>query len=187
MPVHSYFVLIAFTVLFIVFAVQFIRLGNSGTEFMGNPTIEKLYFYSGKIAIFTTWALFIVKAISPRLGYIYLPSGLSWLAVGLLYLGVIIVSISFINLGKSLKIGLPDQNTTLQTRGIYRLSRNPLYVGVHLIAISSCIYFPDLINVSFTLYGIYIHHLIIKHEELFLAERFGENWLIYKTKVNRYI
>ena len=103
MPIHSYFVLIAFTVLFIVFAVQFIRLGNSGTEFMGNPTIEKLYFYSGKIAIFTTWALFIVKAISPRLGYIYLPSGLSWLAVGLLYLGVIIVSISFINLGKSNK------------------------------------------------------------------------------------
>ena len=187
MPLHSYFVLVAFTLLFFVFALQLIRLRNSTSAFLGTPTIEKLYFYSGKVAIFTTWALFIVKAISPRLGYIDVLPSFSWAAVVILYAGVIIFSISLFNLGKALKVGLPDQDTTLQTQGIYRISRNPLYIGVHLIAIASCIYFPDLINVSFTIYGIYIHHKIIREEERFLAERFGKDWLIYRTKVSRYL
>ena len=187
MPVHSYFVLIAFTFLFIVFSLKFIRLRNSGSEFIGAPTIEKLYFYSGKIAIFTTWVLFLVKAINPRLGYIYLPDGLSWSAVILLYFGVLIMTVSMINLGKSLKVGLPGQATKLQTKGLYRLSRNPLYAGVHIIAVASCIYFPDLINVSFTVCGIFIHHKIIRQEECFLADRFGEQWLVYCSRVSRYI
>ena len=91
MPVHSYFVFIAFTVLLMALAFQFLRLRNSGSGFIGTATIEKLYFYSGKVAIFTTWALFIVKAISPRLGYIYLPDSVSWVAVGMLYCGVLIM------------------------------------------------------------------------------------------------
>ncbi|MCX6268646.1 MAG: hypothetical protein NTW16_15045 [Bacteroidetes bacterium] len=187
MPVHSYFVLLGFTFLLIVFTVQYIRLQVSGSGLLGTPTIEKLYFYSGKIAVFTTWVLFILKAIIPRLGYIYLPDHASWIAVGLLYFGVFIMSVSLVNLGKSLKAGLPEEEeTTLQTRGLYRFSRNPLYVGVYLISIGSCIYFPDLINISFTIYGIYIHHRIIKQEESFLSKRFGKNWLIYSARVSRY-
>jgi protein-S-isoprenylcysteine O-methyltransferase Ste14 len=187
MPLHSYFVLFAFTVLLLVLVVQYIRLSNTGSGFMGAPTIEKLYFYTGKIAIFTTWALFMVKAINPRLGYIYMPDFFSWFAVGLLYFGAFLVSVSMVNLGKSLQVGLPGKETSLQTHGLYRFSRNPLYVGVHLIAMGSCIYFPDLINVSFTIYGIYMHHLIIRQEEKFLEERFGIEWLVYSAKVPRYV
>ena len=128
MPVHSYFVLFAFTILFVFFALQILRLRNSGSNLLGTPTIEKFYFYAGKFALFTSWALYIVKAINPKLGYIYLPDGISWIAVGMLYLGVFIFAIAFVNLGKSLRVGLPIQQTELQTRGIYRLSRNPLYL-----------------------------------------------------------
>jgi protein-S-isoprenylcysteine O-methyltransferase Ste14 len=187
MPLHSYFVLFAFTFLLFAFVLQLIRLRNSTSEFLGHPTIEKLPFYSAKIAIFTTWALFILKATNPRLGYIDVPPILSWISVVLLYIGVILFSLSLFNLGKALKVGLPDQDTKLQTRGVYRLSRNPLYLGVHFIAIASCFYFPDLINVSFTIYGIFMHHKIIKEEERFLAERFGKDWLVYCTKVSRYL
>ena len=187
MPVHSYFVLIAFIFLFVVFTFQFITLSSSGLKFLGIPAIETLYFYSAKVALFITWALFIVKAIHPRLGYICLPAGVSWIAVGLLFFGVLIVSIAILNLGKSLAVGLPEQETTLQTHGLYRFSRNPLYLGVHVISLASCIYFPDLINVTFTIYGIYIHHQIIKQEERFLSVRFGAEWLIYSAKAGRYL
>jgi protein-S-isoprenylcysteine O-methyltransferase Ste14 len=187
MPLHSYLVLFAFTVLFWVFILQFIRTKNSLSVLLGNPTIEKLYFVSGKITLFTTWFLFIIKAINPRLGYLDVPPGLSWLAVGLLYIGALILAISLINLGKSLMVGLPSGETTLQTHGLYRYSRNPIYLGVHTIAIASCIYFPDLINIAFTIYGIYIHHLIIKEEENFLAKRFGPDWVTYCSKGRRYL
>jgi len=154
---------------------------------MGTPTIEKLYFYSGKFAVLITWVMFIIKASFPGSGYIYMPDSISWFAVILLYIGVIIILIAFIHLGKALTVGLPEQPTSLQTRGIYRMSRNPLYVGVHVIMFASCLYFPDLINVSFTLYGIVIHHRIIKQEENFLAGRFGTDWMIYSARVSRYV
>ena len=187
MPVHSYFVLTAFSLLLVVLISELIRIKDSETRFMGKPTIEPVYFFSGKIALFTTWALFIIKAISPKVGYFYLPEFISWIAVTILCLGAFIISVSLVNLGKSLAVGLPLKETTLQTHGLYRLSRNPLYIGVHMIAIASCIYFPDLINVSFTIYGIYMHHRIIKREEYFLEKRFGKEWLIYRTKVSRYL
>ncbi|MEI7896932.1 MAG: methyltransferase [bacterium] len=187
MPLHSYFVLTAFTFLLIILILQIIRLRKFRSEFLGAPTIKKRYFYAGKIAIFTTWALFIVKAISPGLGYLSLPVAFSWVAVGLLYTGAFIMAVSMIKLGKSLKVGLPAGETILQTTGIYRVSRNPLYCGVHLIAIASCIYFPDLLNLTLTVFGIYIHHMIIIREEQFLSHRFGKAWLIYSTRVSRYL
>ena len=187
MSASSYSVLLAFTFLFLIFTLQFIRVRNSGSEFLGSPTLDKFNFYSAKTAIFITWALFIIKAISPKFGYFSFPAGISWIAVAMLYPGVIIVSVSMINLGKSLKVGLPSGETTLQTHGLYRYSRNPLYVGVHLITLASCIYFPDLLNISFAIYGIYLHHLIIRQEEHFLKRRFGNSWMVYCSKVRRYI
>ena len=187
MYLHSYFVLLAFITSGLVLLIKAIALRRDGFELLGKPTIDKFYFYSGKIAIFTSWALFIVKAILPKIGYIHVPLYLSWIATILLWIGTIIVSLAFIDLGRSLKVGLPQQETMLKTNGIYRFSRNPLYAGVHLIAIGSCIYFPDLINVSCTIYGIYIHHKIIGGEELFLSRRFGKDWDNYQSRVRRYI
>ncbi len=187
MPLHSYFVLVAFAGLLLVFLIQVARLKKIGLDIKGTPTIDRFYFYTGKIAIFTTWGLFIVKAHSPCIGYINLPESVSWIAVGVLYAGVLILSVGLVHLGKSLKVGIPTHKTTLQTKGLYRISRNPIYVGVHLIAFASCLYFPDLVNIVFTVYGIYIHHKIIGEEERFLWERFGKDWLVYSARVSRYL
>jgi protein-S-isoprenylcysteine O-methyltransferase Ste14 len=186
MPLHSYFVLLAFMTSGLILVIRGLALKRDGSELIGKPSIDKFYFYSGKIAIFTSWGLFLVKAIFPKIGYIHVPSWLSWVAVGVLWMGTIIVSTAFIDLGRSLKVGLPQQETILKTQGIYRFSRNPIYAGVHLIAIASCFYFPDLINISFTIYGIYIHHKIIESEEMFLSGRFGKEWEDYSARVRRY-
>ena len=187
MPIHSYVVLLAFTVSGMVLLVRAIPLKQSGADLLGVPTIDAFYFYSGKIAIFTSWGLFILKAIFPNLGYVIVPDSLSWIATGMLWLGTISISLAFYHLGRSLKVGLPIGETMLMTGGVYRISRNPIYTSVHLIAVASCLYFPDLINISFTLYGILIHHKIIRSDELFLSRRFGKDWEIYRERVRRYI
>jgi len=134
-----------------------------------------------------SWGLFLVKALLPKLGYIPVPPILCWIATGLLWVGAFMTALAIIGLGKSLKVGLPDTATTLKTRGIYSFSRNPLYTGVYLITIGSVLYFPDLINFSFTIFSIYIHHQIIKSEENFLKERFGAQWEDYRLRVRRYL
>ena len=187
MPIHSFIVLLAFTVSGLVLLIRAIRIKQSGAELLGVPTIDAFYFYSGKIAIFTSWGLFILKAIFPNFGYILVPDFLAWIATGLLWLGTITISLALLDLGQSLKVGLPVGDTKLMTGGIYHISRNPIYTSVHLVAIASCLYFPDLINISFTLYGILIHHKIIRSEEMFLARRFGNDWETYRGRVRRYI
>jgi protein-S-isoprenylcysteine O-methyltransferase Ste14 len=187
MPLHSLLVLLAFATCGLVLLVMTFLLKPDNHGLFGNPSIEKFNFYSGKIAIFTCWALFIVKALLPNLGYIQVPEFLSWIATGIAWAGTLIYSFAVIDLGQSLKVGLPDQHTKLKTSGIYRFSRNPIYLAVILIAIGSCLYFPDLINISFAAYGIFIHHKIIKSEEFFLEERFGKEYEYYCHHVRRYI
>ncbi len=187
LPLHSYLVLALFAALGIFFILQILWLKQNSGEVAGIPSIDRFYFVAGKVAILTTWVLFVLKAVSPGTGYIRFPDNVSWFAVVVLAVGASLLVASALSLGSSMRSGLPRTSTALKTRGIYRISRNPMYLGLHLIALASCIYFPDLINVSFTIYGIYIHHKIIRHEEFFLQERFGAEWLIYSARVSRYL
>lgn len=187
MLVHRYFVFLAFIVLGVILTIQLLKLRRKGEQFIGKPAINKFSFFSGKMTIFISWGLFIFKAISPDTGYLTVPCTLSWIAVGLLWAGTFIMSIAFIHLGQSLKVGFPIEPTCLKTTGIYRFSRNPLYLGLFLISFGSCFYFPDLINITFVLYGIFIHHRIVLSEEEFLSARFGQEWEEYRIRTRRYI
>ena len=187
MLIHSLIVLVSFSLLGIsLFLLGFI-LRNKNKSFLGKPTIDSIYFYSGKIAVFTSWILLILKAIIPKMGYIEVPPFLSWIAAIVMCAGSFIMIFSFFSLGTSLKVGLPVEESILKTKGIYRFSRNPLYLGVFLINIASCLYFPDLLNLACSVYGIIMHHRITLGEEKFLENRFGEVWKVYKIKVRRYL
>jgi len=187
MPLHSYFVLSAFILLGVSLIVIVLVSKNEDSKFLGTPTIDKFLFISGKIALFISWGLFMNKALFPKSGYIPVPAFLSWGATLLLWIGTGIVIAAFYSLGESLKVGLPIEETKLKTHGIYRFSRNPLYAGVCLINIASCLYFPDLVNIVFTIFGLYIHHQIVIGEEKFLESRFGSAWEEYHDKVRRYV
>jgi protein-S-isoprenylcysteine O-methyltransferase Ste14 len=187
MPLHSYFVIPAFIFLGLLTLLHFSEISFRGMEIMGKLPIDRYYFFSGKLTLLINWTLFLLKALFPKLGYLDFPEHVSWIATGMLWTGTIIIIVSFATLGSSLRIGVPGSGTDLKTKGIYGISRNPMFIGMYTIAIGSCLYFPDLINVSFTIYGIVIHTRIIKGEEIYLKERFGEDWIRYCQKVKRYI
>jgi protein-S-isoprenylcysteine O-methyltransferase Ste14 len=161
--------------------------GRSGARMGGRATIPRLFFLSGKILLFSSWALFLLKAILPGFGGFTSPLWAQELATLMLFSGSMILVVSFFNLGKSLRVGLPFEETELKTRGFYALSRNPLYLGVFIICIASCIYFPNPLNIAFAVYGMAVHHRIILGEEKFLEERFGEQWREYTKRVRRYL
>jgi protein-S-isoprenylcysteine O-methyltransferase Ste14 len=104
----------------------------------------------------------------------------------LVSVGSIFLIIAFRDLGDSLRVGLPGEETLLKTKGIYRFSRNPIYVGVDLIAIASVLFIPGIINIVCAIIGIAVHHAIILSEEKFLEGCFGKDWLSYKRKTRRY-
>jgi len=186
MPFHSFIVLFLFTILGVALFVRVITFRKAKFDFFGTPPIDKFLFFSGKITLFTNWGFFIYKAIAPESGFISVSSYLSWGATILLFFGTLFMVLAIYDLGPALKVGLPDEETLLKTNRIYTFSRHPLYLGGYLITIGSCLYFPDLINISFGLFAIFIHHLIVLAEEKFLSKKFGDQWKNYREKTRRY-
>ena len=76
----------------------------------------------------------------------------------------------------------------LVTSGIYKYSRNPMYLGLLLIVISSSILYLNIYSVSTPIFFYYwINRFQIQREEIFLTEKFGKEYLSYKTKTRRWI
>ncbi|MFW5799909.1 MAG: methyltransferase family protein, partial [Spirochaetota bacterium] len=117
------------------------------------------------------------------------PEFIKWIAVIILVTGVLIISVSYIQLGTNLRLGLPQDGeyTSLQKNGIYKISRNPIYIGFFLMLLASSLYVINPFNWVCAVTGVIIHHKQILAEEVFLKQRFGKEWTDYKNKVNRYL
>ena len=76
----------------------------------------------------------------------------------------------------------------LVTSGIYKYSRNPMYLGMIIIIISTTVYYLNFYSLltPFIFY-FWINRFQIKREEVFLEEKFGQEYLSYKTKTRRWI
>jgi len=186
MLISSLIILASFTFMGIYLVYLGIILRKKGFSPLGKPPLQPVIFYIGKITLFTSWAFLIVNAILVISGK---PSGdilYPVPAAVLVCAGTVFMILAFRDLGDSLRVGLPGEDTLLKTKGIYRFTRNPIYVGVDLIAIASVLFFPLILNIVFAIIGIAVHHAIILSEEKFLEGRFGEDWLNYRRKTNRY-
>ena len=76
----------------------------------------------------------------------------------------------------------------LVTSGIYKYSRNPMYLGLLLIVISSSIFYLNIYSVTTPMIFYYwINRFQIKREEIFLTEKFGKEYLLYMTRTRRWI
>ena len=82
----------------------------------------------------------------------------------------------------------PTEATTLVTSGIYRYSRNPMYLGVLLVLIGWALYLGNLVSALLIVgFALYINRYQILPEERLLQEKFGADFLAYKDKVRRWI
>ena len=187
MPLHPYLIQAAFIIMGVALLIITIPLKKEGFSFLGKPTIDPILFYTGKIALFSGWGFFLYRSIEISTCKGYGSSIAEWIAAIILCIATMILIFAFNALGKSLRVGLPNEETKLQTTGIYRFSRNPLYLGVFMVSISSSLYYPDIFNIILASYGIFVHYKITLAEEHFLEERFGEEWIEYKRRVRRFI
>jgi protein-S-isoprenylcysteine O-methyltransferase Ste14 len=72
--------------------------------------------------------------------------------------------------------------------GIYKYSRNPMYLGLLMIVISTSIFYLNIFSITTPiLFYFWINRFQIKREEIFLTEKFGKEYLLYMTKTRRWI
>jgi protein-S-isoprenylcysteine O-methyltransferase Ste14 len=78
--------------------------------------------------------------------------------------------------------------SSLQTSGIYSISRNPMYVSLLFIYLGMALIFGNWWTVFLipVLIGL-IHYFIILPEERYLMRAFGNEYVLYKKTVRRWI
>jgi protein-S-isoprenylcysteine O-methyltransferase Ste14 len=82
----------------------------------------------------------------------------------------------------------PENASALVTAGVYRVTRNPMYVGMALLltawAVDLASPWPFLGPVAFVLY---MNRFQIASEERALQARFGAEWATYAARVRRWL
>lgn len=103
--------------------------------------------------------------------------------------GVIVFMISVVQMRDNWRVGVQkEEKTSLVTSGIYSISRNPAFLGFDLMYIGICFSFFNWYLCFATGFALVFFHLqIVKVEEEFLIEAFGEEYLQYQKKVCRYV
>ena len=103
-------------------------------------------------------------------------------------LGDIVFVISVWTMKDSWRAGVsPTDKTELVTTGIYQISRNPAFLGFDLVYVGICLMFFNWVLLLVSVFAMLMFHLqIVNVEEDFLLDSFGEEYIAYKKKVNRY-
>ena len=102
-------------------------------------------------------------------------------------IGTIIFLIAYFNLNSLIDLVDKSDSSELKTTGIYAISRNPIYLGLHIITIGFSLIIPTWITFLCIIIFIINFHYRIKLEEKELDEIFGKAYVEYKRKVFRYI
>ncbi|MBU0713509.1 isoprenylcysteine carboxylmethyltransferase family protein [bacterium] len=156
-------------------------------ELIGKTSIHPVVFYSGKISGYTTWVLLLLSWLNVFSVAGHSALFLKYGSCGLFLIGLLFTVMSLINLGKSTTLGLPSKDTVFKTSGIYRFSRNPMYIGFNCFTLASMLYTLNIAVILLGVYSIVIYHLIILGEEAFLEQRFHQAYTDYKRLVKRYL
>jgi len=159
-----------------------------GGELYGRPAITDFVVYFSKFAALFPPFLLMLHSAGLKFPVYHLPQVFRFVGLFILIVASVFLYLSLADLGKFTKMGLPKNDSIqLQTTGIYRFSRNPMYLGVMLLALASTILVPNLLSVIFAVIGITLHHQIILKEEKFLRKTFGNQYQDYSAKTRRYL
>lgn len=82
----------------------------------------------------------------------------------------------------------PESASALVTGGVYRITRNPMYVGMGLLLLAFAVYLSALLPFAGpVLFVLYITRFQIQPEERALNSLFGEVYSTYAARVRRWL
>ena len=136
----------------------------------------------------TTYLVPLIQVVS-----IVFCSGLSYMALritgaAITAVGVLVFVLAVVQMKENWRAGVQrEEKTDLVTNGIYSVSRNPAFLGFDLMYIGILCSFFNWYLLVITILALVLFHLqIVKVEEEFLTETFGQEYIAYKKKVFRY-
>ena len=117
------------------------------------------------------------------------PTILRYIGVALTVVGVLLGISAFLEFQKARTTVDPHGSATQLVRsGIYRFTRNPMYLGLLLIVIGLPLYLGLFWGILLAPVFIFLmNHLVIQHEEVYLERKFGKVYTGYQSRVRRWV
>jgi protein-S-isoprenylcysteine O-methyltransferase Ste14 len=162
-------------------------------------------FRSGRRAQDAREALFILlatlllaeaslAALSPGrlawLGTLPLPAAevLRPVGLALVLAGTAVMVKAQLDLGASWRVGIDEgARPGLVSRGLYRFSRNPIFLGMLLALAGFTLLLPTWLSLALLVGGYFIVHRHVADEEAYLARAYGEEYRAYASRVGRFV
>jgi len=163
------------------------RLRRRDIDMDGEPPIDRRIFYASKYAILGLWAAMVVQTWGVRLSLVSTPGWLRTVSLVLWVGGFLLLFIGRLGLADSFRIGSPRESTRLKVGGLFRFSRNPMYLGVYATILAAVLYTLNPLVLLAGVFVIAVHHRIVLAEEQHLQKTFGGEYVSYCHRVRRYL
>ena len=141
------------------------------------------------VAVLVGAGMWGLAGLGPRF---LLPPGVRWAAVVVLVVVGVAIAALGIQAFRASRTTVnplkPEQASALVTGGVYRFTRNPMYVGMACALLAWAVYLSAVLPfVGVLVFVLFITRFQIQPEERVLARIFGREYSAYALRVRRWL
>jgi len=142
-------------------------------------------------AILTIVAGYIIGRFVPLLSaYELTTPDRYYIGVAIIVISVVVLAIWPIRYFKETGQNVTPWSETPEiiVQGPFKFTRNPMYLMMLIVCVGFAIVFSEVwILILMPGLALVLYHIAIKHEEVYLDDKFGESYRAYKNTVRRWI
>lgn len=170
------------------------QTGINPVTFGKEDTAHNYIRFVMKLLVALLFVMTLIYSLSSKL-YDYLVPvwymhNRAFLIIGLviIHVALIWILIAQYQMSNSWRIGIDEANKTpLVTRGVFSVSRNPIFLGMILTVSGFFLILPNALSFFLTLTSYFVIQIQIRLEEEFLERQHGQTYRDYKSKTRRLI
>ncbi len=145
------------------------------------------WLFTSMMAAFCIWSGLYAWLGPQALGVWPVPQGVHWFGWGCIATGFVLGRVAQAQMGVSWRMGIDPHRTPLVTKGLFRLSRNPIYSSILLGLLGVVLVGPSLWTLFGWLATVLGLAVQVRFEERHMLDMHGEPFRSYASRVGRFL